>query len=91
MAKKSEPSLAELARQQHADRLEDIRGEQNEAAWGHQIRSYVLAPYQMVKDLRTDVEIGNVDAVLDGDVGGFTDGYLEWRRRQESEGPAENE
>jgi len=83
--------LAELARQQHADRLEEIRGEQNEAAWGHQIRSYVLAPYQMVKDLRTDVEIGNVEAVLDGDIGPFTDGYLEWRRRQESDGPAENE
>ena len=83
--------LAELARQQHADRLEDIRGEQSEAAWGHQIRSYVLAPYQMVKDLRTDVEIGNVDAVLDGEVGAFTDGYLEWRRRQESDGPAEDE
>jgi peptide chain release factor 2 len=80
--------LAELARQQHADRLEEIRGEQNEAAWGHQIRSYVLAPYQMIKDLRTDVEIGNVDAVLNGDISLFTDGYLEWRRRQESDGNA---
>jgi peptide chain release factor 2 len=77
--------LAELARQQHADRLEEIRGEQNEAAWGHQIRSYVLAPYQMVKDLRTDVEKGNVEGVLDGDIADFADAYLEWRRRQESE------
>jgi peptide chain release factor 2 len=77
--------LAELARQQHADRLEEIRGEQNEAAWGHQIRSYVLAPYQMVKDLRTDVEIGNVEGVLDGDIAVFADAYLEWRRRQETE------
>lgn len=83
--------LAELARQQHAERLEDIRGEQNEAAWGHQIRSYVLAPYQLVKDLRTDVEIGNVDAVLDGDLAAFTDGYLEWRRRQQSDGAAQDE
>jgi peptide chain release factor 2 len=82
--------LAELARQQHADRLEEIRGEQNEAAWGHQIRSYVLAPYQMVKDLRTDVEIGNVGAVLDGDISEFTDGYLEWRRRQELDETAQN-
>ena len=83
--------LAELARQQHADRLEEIRGEQNEASWGHQIRSYVLAPYQMVKDLRTDVEIGNVGAVLDGDISVFTDGYLEWRRRQELDGTAQND
>ena len=82
--------LAELARQQHADRLEEIRGEQNEAAWGHQIRSYVLAPYQMVKDLRTDVEIGNVEAVLDGDLSALTDGFLEWRRRQELDGTAQN-
>jgi peptide chain release factor 2 len=82
--------LAELARQQHADQLEEIRGEQNEAAWGHQIRSYVLAPYQMVKDLRTDVEIGNVEGVLDGDISAFADGYLEWRRRQDSDGPAQN-
>lgn len=82
--------LAELARQQHADRLEEIRGEQNEAAWGHQIRSYVLAPYQMVKDLRTEVEIGNVEGVLDGDISAFADGYLEWRRRQDSDGTAQN-
>jgi len=82
--------LAELARQQHADRLEEIRGEQNEAAWGRQIRSYVLAPYQMVKDLRTDVEIGNVEGVLDGDISAFADGYLEWRRRQDSDGTAQN-
>ena len=82
--------LAELARQQHADQIEEIRGEQNEAAWGHQIRSYVLAPYQMVKDLRTEVEIGNVEGVLDGDIGVFADGYLEWRRRQELDGTAQN-
>lgn len=82
--------LAELARQQHADRLEEIRGEQNEAAWGHQIRSYVLAPYQMVKDLRTNVEIGNVEAVLDGDISMFTDGYLEWRRLHASDGTAQS-
>lgn len=82
--------LAELARQQHADRLEEIRGEQNEAAWGHQIRSYVLAPYQMVKDLRTELEVGNVDGVLDGDIASFADAYLEWRRRNELDGTAQN-
>jgi peptide chain release factor 2 len=73
--------LADLARQQHADRLEEIRGEQSEAAWGHQIRSYVMQPYQLVKDLRTDVEIGNVQGVLDGSIAPFIDAYLEWRRR----------
>lgn len=79
--------LAELARQQHADKLEEIRGEQNEAAWGHQIRSYVLQPYQLVKDLRTDVEVGNVEGVLNGDLGVFADAYLEWRRRHQNDTP----
>src|SRR5690606_2927405 len=58
--------LAELARQEHQEHLDSIRGEQGEAAWGRQIRSYVPQPYQMVKDLRTDLEVGNVQAVLDG-------------------------
>jgi peptide chain release factor 2 len=62
--------------------IDEIRGEQGEAAWGRQIRSYVLQPYQMVKDLRTDVEIGNVQGVLDGDIDEFIDGYLRWRRLQ---------
>jgi peptide chain release factor 2 len=76
--------LAERLRQEHQAQLDEIRGEQNEAAWGRQIRSYVLQPYQMVKDLRTDVEVGNVQGVLDGDLERFVDGYLQWRRaRQE--------
>jgi peptide chain release factor 2 len=53
-------------------------------AWGSQIRSYVLAPYRLVKDHRTGVEMGNVDAVLDGELQPFVDGYLVWR----SSGPA---
>ena len=57
-----------------------IRGEQGEAAWGRQIRSYVLQPYQMVKDLRTDLEVGNVQGVLDGEVMPFIEAYLRWRR-----------
>jgi peptide chain release factor 2 len=72
--------LAELARQERQAELEEIRGEQNEAAWGRQIRSYVLQPYQMVKDLRTDVEVGNVQGVLDGDLEAFSEAYLQWRR-----------
>ena len=72
--------LADLARQDRQRELDEIRGEQNEAAWGRQIRSYVLQPYQMAKDLRTDLEVGNVQAVLDGAVGQFSESYLQWRR-----------
>jgi peptide chain release factor 2 len=72
--------LAELARQQRQAHLEELKGEQGEAAWGRQIRSYVLQPYQMVKDLRTDHEVGNVQGVLDGDITGFVEAYLRWRR-----------
>lgn len=72
--------LAELARQEHAEQIDSIRGEQGVAAWGNQIRSYVLQPYQMVKDLRTDREVGNVEGVLDGDLMPFVEAYLRWRR-----------
>jgi peptide chain release factor 2 len=72
--------LAALARQERLAHLDEIRGEQGEAAWGRQIRSYVLQPYQMVKDLRTDVEIGNVQGVLDGDLMELVEAYLRWRR-----------
>ena len=76
--------LAERLRREHLAQMDEIRGEQGEAAWGRQIRSYVLQPYQMVKDLRTDVEVGNVQGVLDGDLERFVEGYLQWRRaRQE--------
>ncbi len=72
--------LAEHARQQRQQEIDAIRGEQTEAGWGRQIRSYVLQPYQMVKDLRTNAEVGNVEAVLDGDLDTFMDSYLQWRR-----------
>jgi len=72
--------LADKARKDRRAELDEIRGEQTEAGWGRQIRSYVLQPYQMVKDLRTDVEVGNIQAVLDGDLDGFVDAYLHWRR-----------
>jgi len=73
--------LAERARQEQQQQIRAIRGEQTEAAWGRQIRSYVLQPYQLVKDLRTGREVGNVQGVLDGDLDGFIDAYLQWRRR----------
>ena len=79
--------LAELARQERLEHLDEIRGDQDEAAWGRQIRSYVLQPYQMIKDLRTNLEVGNVQGVLDGDLDPFVEAYLQWRReRQEQSG-----
>lgn len=79
--------LAELARKERMKHLDEIRGDQDEAAWGRQIRSYVLQPYQMIKDLRTNLEVGNVQGVLDGDLDPFVDAYLQWRReRQEQSG-----
>jgi peptide chain release factor 2 len=77
--------LAELARQERLNEIDSIRGEQTEAAWGRQIRSYVLQPYQMVKDLRSEVEVGNVTGVLDGDLDRFVDAYLHWRRAQQQD------
>ena len=69
----------EEERQAEKDR---IAGKTAMVGWGTQIRSYVLQPYQMVKDLRTEVESGNVAAVLDGDLDAFMEGYLRWRRAQ---------
>jgi peptide chain release factor 2 len=76
--------LAELQREKRRAELDAISGPQTEVAWGNQIRSYVLAPYQLVKDLRTNEETGNVDAVLDGDLDGFIESFLRWRRAQGS-------
>ena len=67
-----------LKQEANAEKLSDIRGEVKEIGWGNQIRSYVLQPYTLVKDHRTDVETGNVDAVLDGGLDIFTNGYLKW-------------
>jgi peptide chain release factor 2 len=74
--------LAERAREDQRDEIDAIRGEQSEAAWGRQIRSYVMQPYQIAKDLRTSLEIGNVQGVLDGNLDPFVDSYLQWRRRR---------
>ena len=58
------------------DDLSDIKGEQLQIAWGAQIRSYVFMPYTMVKDHRTGYEMGNIGAVMDGDLDGFINAYL---------------
>lgn len=63
--------------------LAAIRGEQMEIGWGSQIRSYVFQPYRLVKDHRTGVEDGNVDAVMDGDLGEFVSAYLHQYRRRD--------
>ena len=67
-----------LKQEANVEKLSDIRGEVKEIGWGNQIRSYVMQPYTMVKDHRTEVETGNVDAVLDGGLDGFINGYLKW-------------
>jgi peptide chain release factor 2 len=68
--------LLELKEEQQAEELAEIKGDHVKAEWGSQIRSYVLHPYQMVKDHRTDVEMGNTQAVLDGDLDRFIESYL---------------
>ena len=78
-----EAKLAERARAQRRAEMDMLTGERSDNAWGSQIRSYVQAPYQMVKDHRTDHETGNVDAVLDGDLDAFMEAEL---RRQRSQG-----
>jgi peptide chain release factor 2 len=72
--------LAERAREERAAEITAMAGPKAQIGWGSQIRSYVLAPFQLVKDLRTDYETGNVAAVLDGDLDPFMEAYLRWRR-----------
>ncbi len=81
-----EAKLAEREREQRAAELDALRGDQREVAWGSQIRSYVLHPYQMVKDHRTGEETGNTVTVLDGDIDGFIAAYLQRKARGGSSG-----
>ncbi len=69
--------LAQLQLEQHAEKLSELKGPNEQAAWGNQIRSYVLHPYKQVKDLRTRHETSDPDAVLDGNLDAFIDAYLE--------------
>ncbi|MBQ2943519.1 MAG: peptide chain release factor 2 [Ruminococcus sp.] len=68
--------LVEIKEQQHLEKISDIKGVQKEITWGSQIRSYVFMPYTLVKDHRTGFEMGNVNAVMDGDLDGFINAYL---------------
>src|SRR6266508_3954672 len=75
--------VAAKIEQEHADELDAIAGgKAAQVGWGSQIRSYVLQPYQLVKDLRTDVDTGNAAGVLDGAIAAFMIGYLRWRRSE---------
>ena len=71
-----------LARENNAEKLSDIRGEIKDIAWGSQIRSYFLQPYQLVKDLRTGTEIAQADSVLDGNIDPFINAFLKWDKTQ---------
>ena len=70
--------LFQVAEEERQKELAVIKGEQLEIGWGSQIRSYVFHPYSMVKDHRTDYEVGNTQAVMDGDLNGFMEAYLRW-------------
>lgn len=77
-----------LKQQEQAEKVSDIRGEVKEIGFGNQIRSYVMHPYTLVKDHRTNVENGNVSVVLDGDLDPFINAYL--KKRNEDEAGTEN-
>ncbi|MBQ7740414.1 MAG: peptide chain release factor 2 [Eubacterium sp.] len=77
--------LVEIKERENLERIEDIKGDQKEIAWGSQIRSYVFMPYTMVKDHRTNYEMGNITAVMDGDIDGFINAYLKMKSIEGSE------
>lgn len=76
--------LLERKRQEERAELDALKGDGG-ASWGNQMRSYVLHPYQMVKDLRTEYEVGNPSAVLDGDIDGFLEAGIRWRNRKDDD------
>ena len=74
--------LLDLKEKEQKDKIEDLKGEQREIAWGSQIRSYVFCPYTLVKDHRTGYEVGNVQAVMDGDLNELIESYLKLEAKQ---------
>jgi peptide chain release factor 2 len=74
--------IATKIEEEHQAELDSIGGKQAQVGWGSQIRSYVMQPYQMVKDLRTEIETSNVDGVFDGEIDEFMEGFLRWKRAE---------
>lgn len=73
--------LLNIKEKENKEKIEDLKGIQMDIAWGSQIRSYVFCPYTMVKDHRTNYEVGNVQSVMDGDINGFIDSYLKFNNK----------
>ena len=78
------PVIVQLRRKEEQEVMNDLKDGGN--SWGNQMRSYVLHPYQMVKDLRTEYEVGNPQAVLDGEIDGFIEAGIRWRKQVEKAG-----
>lgn len=76
--------LLHLKEQEHKETIDELKGIQMDIAWGSQIRSYVFCPYTLVKDHRTNYEVGNVQAVMDGDLNGFIDSYLKYIKKEKN-------
>lgn len=76
--------LIEIKERENLERIDDIKGDQKEIAWGSQIRSYVFMPYTLAKDHRTNFEMGNISAVMDGDIDGFINAYLKQKSTENS-------
>lgn len=74
--------LIEIKEREHLDKIDDIKGEQREIAWGSQIRSYVFMPYTLAKDTRTGFSNSNINAVMDGDIDGFINAYLKMQSQE---------
>ena len=74
--------LIEIKEREHLDKIDDIKGEQREIAWGSQIRSYVFMPYTLTKDTRTGYSNSNINAVMDGDIDGFINAYLKMQSQE---------
>ena len=77
--------LYALAKQEHMDKISDLKGNFSQITWGSQIRSYVLQPYTMVKDHRTGEETSNVQAVMDGRLDNFINAYLSGKKRGDTD------
>jgi peptide chain release factor 2 len=73
--------LFELKEKEQQEKENALKGIQKDIAWGSQIRSYVFCPYTLVKDHRTNYEVGNVDSVMNGELNGFIESYLKWIKK----------